>query len=141
MICISLAYLYITIAYKLISMHFSFVLTVFFLILATIVRDECVSLADDICNVYLHCNIFIDNSTRISFSKTPALTLSCLGICTQDTLYKKCGHNPSLKLSLLLLLSGDVSLNPGPNKSCNMRFATTNLRSVRQKYAALSDLI
>ena len=33
-------------------MHFSFVLTVFFLILATIVRDEGVSLADDICNVY-----------------------------------------------------------------------------------------
>ena len=27
------------------------------------------------------------------------------------------------------------------NISCNMRFATTNLRSVRQKSAALSDLI
>ena len=83
----------------------------------------------------------IDNSTRISFSKMPALTLSCLGLCTQNTLFKKCGHNPSLKLLLLLLLSGDVSLNPGPNISCNMRFATTNLRSVRQKSAALSDLI
>ena len=59
-----------------------------------------------------------------------------------DTKYtvKKCGRNPSLKLSLLLI-SGDVSLNPGPNVSCNMRFATTNLRSVRQKSAALSDLI
>ena len=122
-------------------MHFSFVLTVFFLLLATIVRDEGVSLADDICNVYIQSNIFIDNSTRISFSKTPALTLSCLGLCTQNTLFKKCGHNPSLKLSLLLLLSGYVSLNPGPNISCNMRFATTNLRSVRQKSAALSDLI
>ena len=122
-------------------MHFSFVPTVFFLLLATIVRDEGVSLADDICNVYIQSNIFIDNSTRISFSKTPALTLSCLGLCTQNTLFKKCGHNPSLKLSLLLLLSGDVSLNPGPNISCNMRFATTNLRSVRQKSAALSDLI
>ena len=121
-------------------MHFSFVLTVFFLLLATIVRDEGVSLAHDICNAYLQSNIFIDNSTRISFSKTPALTLSCLGLCTQNTLYKKCCHNPSLKLSLLLL-SGDVSLNPGPNISCNMRFATTNLRSVRQKSAALSDLI
>ena len=69
------------------------------------------------------------------------MTLSCLGLCAQNTLYKKCGHNPSLKLSLLLLLSGDVSLNPGPNRSCNMRFATNNLRSVRQKSAALSDLI
>ena len=122
-------------------MHFSFVLTVFFLILATIVRDTGVYLADDICNAYLHSNIFIDNSTRLSFSNTPALTLSCLGLCTQNTLYKKCGHKPSLKLSLLLLLSGDVSLNPGPNRSCNMRFATTNLRFVRQKSAALSDLI
>ena len=94
-----------------------------------------------ICHAYLHSNIFIDNSTRLSFSKTQALTLSCLGLCTQNTLYKKCGHNPSLKLSLLILLSGYVSLNPGPNRSCNIRFATTNLRSVRQKYAALSDLI
>ena len=100
-------------------MHFSFVFTVFFLLLASIVRDERVSVADDICNAYLHSNIFIDNSTRISFSKTPALTLSCLGLCTQNTLNKKCGHNTSLKLSLLLLLSGDVSLNPGPNISCN----------------------
>ena len=75
------------------------------------------------------------------YQKTPALTLSCLGLCTQNTLYKKCGHNRSLKLSLLLLLSGDVSLNPGPNISCNMGFATTNLRYVRQKSAALSDLI
>ena len=32
--------------------------------------------------------IFIESSTRISFSKTPALTLSCLGLCTQNTLYK-----------------------------------------------------
>ena len=124
-------------------MHFSFVFTVFFLLLASIVRDERVSVADDICNAYLtlHSTIFINNSTRISFSKTPALTLSCLGLCTQNTLYKKCGHNPSLQLSLLLLLSGDVSLNPGPNISCNMRFATTNLRSLRQKSAALADLI
>ena len=100
-------------------MHFAFVLTVFFLFLATIVRDTGVSLADDISIAYLHSNI----------------------LCTQNTLYKKCGHNPSLKLSLLLLLSGDVSLNPGPNRSCNMRFATTNLRSVRQKNAVLSDLV
>ena len=121
-------------------MHLSFVLTVFFLLLATIFRDTGVPPADYICNAYLHSNIFIDNATRLSFSKTPALTVSCLGLCTQNTLYKKCGHNPSLKLSLLLLLSGDVSLNPGPNRSCNMRFATTNLRSVRQKSAALSVL-
>ena len=77
-------------------MHFSFVLTVFFLLLASIVRDEGVSLAYDICNAYLHSNIFIDNSTRISFSKTPALTISCLGLGSQNTLYTKCGHNPLL---------------------------------------------
>ena len=122
-------------------MHFSFVLTVFFLFLATLVRDEGVSLADDICNAYLQSHIFMDNSTRISFSKTPALTLFCLGLFTQNTLYKKCCHNQSFKLSLLLLLLGDVSTNPCPNISCNMRFATTNLRYVRQKSAALSDLI
>ena len=35
----------------------------------------------------------------------------------------------------------NVSLNPGSNISCNMRFVTTNLRSVRQKSASLSDLV
>ena len=90
--------------------------------------------------IYTQTFSLITRPSSVS-QKTSALTLSCLGLCTQNTLYKKCSHNPSLKLSLLLLLSGDVSLNPGPNRSCNMRFATTNLRSVGQKYAALSDII
>ena len=99
-------------------MHFSFVLTVFFLLLSTIVRDEGVSLADDICNAYLHSNSFIDNSTRISFSKTPALTLSCLGLCTQNTLYKKCGHNPSLKPGSFLGRGPKTSAIFNRAKSC-----------------------
>ena len=71
----------------------------------------------------------------------PALHLSYLGLCTHRKLYTKSGGNPSFRLSIILLLAGDVSINPGPKTFQNMRFATTNLRYVRHKYAALSDLM
>ena len=121
-------------------MHFSFVLTVFFLLLATIVRDEGVSLADDICNVYIQSNIFIDNSTRISFSKTPALTLSCLGLCTQNTLFKKCGHNPSLKPASDYKLIRRFRLSRRCRSSCrDFRLATGTLRLADYLGRARSD--
>ena len=45
------------------------------------------------------------------------------------------------RLSIILLLAGDVSINPGPTTCQNMRFATTDVRYVRHKSAALSDLM
>ena len=50
-------------------------------------------------------------------------------------------YHLSFRLSIILLLAGDISINPGPKTFQNMRFATTNVRSVRHKSAALSDLI
>ena len=41
--------------------------------------------------------------------------------------------------ALLLLLSGDVSLNPGPTR--NLRLGTVNVRSIRDKGPVLSDLV
>ena len=46
----------------------------------------------------------------------------------------------NLGVSLLLLLPGDVSLNPGP-VAPNLRLGTVNARSMRDKAPALSDLV
>ena len=48
---------------------------------------------------------------------------------------------PNVFLPLLLLLSGDVSLNPDPTISSRIRMATVNVRSIRQKSASVSDLV
>ena len=122
-------------------MYFLFVLVICLLSLSTLFKDKCYSLEEDIYNAYRHSEIFINNSIRISFSKTPPLHLSCLGLCTHRKLYTKSGCDPSFRLSIILLLTGDVSINPGPKTFQNMRFPTTNLQSVRHKSAALSDLM
>ena len=41
---------------------------------------------------------------------------------------------------MLLLLAGDVSLNPGPGVR-GLRLGTVNARSMRDKASALSDLV
>ena len=46
----------------------------------------------------------------------------------------------NLGLSLLLLLAGDVSLNPGP-VAPNLRLGTVNAHSMRDKAPALSELV
>ena len=43
-------------------------------------------------------------------------------------------------MSLLLLLAGDVSLNPGPERP-NLRLGTVNARSMRDKAPVLSDFV
>ena len=48
---------------------------------------------------------------------------------------------PTFKLALILLLAGDVSLNHGPVVRHNIHLATTNIRSIREKTASLTDLI
>ena len=51
-------------------------------------------------------------------------------------------HCPMFGWSLLLLLAGDVSTNPGPAvHKLNFRLGTVNARSMRNKAAVLSDLV
>ena len=109
--------------------------------LPTLFKDKFYSLEEGIYNTYKHSEIVINNSIRNSFFKTPTLHLSCLGMCTHRKLYTQLDYNPSFRLSIILILAGDVSINPGPKTFQNMRFATTNLRSVIYKTAALSDLM
>ena len=44
-----------------------------------------------------------------------------------------------LHLSILLILSGDVSLNPGPTKY--FKIASTNIQSMRNKGPTISDFV
>ena len=68
-------------------------------------------------------------------------SLACLHLCFNRTLLQIPRCRPNFKLSLILLLAGDVSLNPGPVVRRNVRLATTNIRSIREKTASLTDLI
>ena len=92
--------------------------------------------------------IFIIPINNLKYSSTivcklafPKLQLSCLGLYTHRKVHTKSGCNPSFKLSIIFLLAGNVSINPGPKTFQSMRFTTTNLRYVHHKYVALSDLM
>ena len=98
---------------------------------------------------YYHCGWCIDHCSlkdrckigwldRAQICPNPQITSVSM---THRTLYTTSGCNPSFRLSIILLLGGDISINPGPKTFQNMHFATTNLRSVHHKSAALSDLM
>ena len=77
--------------------------------------------------------------TRIQHSLSFLHSLPCLNLCFNRKLLPIPRSTP--KLAIILLLSGDVSLNPGPAVRRNIRLATTNVRSIRDKTASLSDLL
>ena len=68
-------------------------------------------------------------------------SLPCLNLCFNRKLLPIPCSRPTFKLALILLLAGDVSLNPGPVVRHNIRLATTNIRSIREKTASITDLI
>ena len=50
--------------------------------------------------------------------------------------------DPFFKLAILLLLTGDVSLNPGPSCSNDrLKIATMNVRSIKPKTAPFSEYV
>ena len=77
---------------------------------------------------------------RVSPSISAFHSIKILHICFDRNLLPIPRSRPTLKLSILLLLAGDVSLNPGPVGS-NIKLATLNARSVRNKSAPLADLV
>ena len=64
-----------------------------------------------------------------------------LNLCFNHKLLPIPRSRPTFKLAIILLLAGDVSLNPGPAVRRNIRLATTNVRSIRDQTASLSDLL
>ena len=78
---------------------------------------------------------------RASHSLSFLRGLSCLNLCfNRNSVPIPCSW-PTFQLAIVLLLAGDVSINPGPAISRNMRFATTDVRSVRGKTASFNDLL
>ena len=77
----------------------------------------------------------------ISRALSPSLErIPCLYLCANRRMRLPPRVKLNLGLSLLLLLAGDVSLNPGP-VAPNLRLGTVNARSMRDKAPALSDLV
>ena len=81
------------------------------------------------------------DSFVISRALSPALEqIPCLYLCANRRMRLPPRVELNLGLSLLLLLAGDVSLNPGP-VAPNLRLGTVNARSMRDKAPALSDFV
>ena len=70
-------------------------------------------------------------STRIQYSLSFLHSLPCLNLCFNSKLPPMPRSTPTFKLAIILLLAGDVSLNPGSAVKSNIRLATTNVRSIR----------
>ena len=79
---------------------------------------------------YIEINSYLTHSLN---------ALPALNICFNRKLLPLPRTRPNLTVQLLLLLAGDVSVNPGP--SHNLRAATVNARSMRDKGPALADLV
>ena len=80
---------------------------------------------------------------RIDVSIPTLSQLPCLTVCTDLKLSPIPRSNPNVLVSLLLLLSGDISLNPGPSPSRinNVRIATINVRSISKKIASFCAIV
>ena len=78
--------------------------------------------------------------TRIQHSLSFLLSLPCFNLCFNRKLLPIPRSTLTFKLAIILLLAGDVSLNPGPAVRSNI-LATTNVQSIRDKTASLSDLL
>ena len=89
-----------------------------------------------LCSKLAHWSDVISTSSKY-ISTQESLTylhsLPCLNLCSTENY---CQSPVQFKLALILLLAGDVSLNPGPVARHNIRLATTNIRSIREKTAS-----
>ena len=84
---------------------------------------------------------YYNDSFAISRALSPSLEkIPSLFLCANRRMRLSPRVKLNLGMSLLLLLAGDVSLNPGPVRP-NLRLATINARSMRDKAPALSDLV
>ena len=83
------------------------------------------------------------SQSDIIFSSFFQISVPTLNICYNRKSLPIPKSKPSLKLAILLLLAGDVSLNPGPS-TCStgrVRLVTLNARSMKNKAASLADMV
>ena len=82
-----------------------------------------------------------NNTLTISRALSPSLeSFPSLFLCYNRKIRLPPWVQLDFEFSLLLLLAGDVSLNPGPGGR-GLRLGTVNARSMRDKAPALSDLV
>ena len=77
----------------------------------------------------------------IQESLTYLHNLRCFSLFFNRKLVPIPRSSPTFKLAFTLLLSGDISLNPGHVIRHNILLVTTNIHSIREKTASLTDLI
>ena len=76
------------------------------------------------------------------FSNLVEAKLPLLNVCFNRKLLPLPPSRPSFKLAILLLLAGDVSLNPGPSgQNERIKIATMNVRSIKPKTAPFSEYV
>lgn len=86
---------------------------------------------------YPYAGVSLDTSLSPSLNTLPTLHICCnRNLLPLPTIRTKLGVRPLL----LLLLAGDVAVNPGPFTH-NLRIGTVNARSMRDKAPSLSDLV
>ena len=80
--------------------------------------------------------------TNIVFSNLVEAKLPLLNVCFNRELLPLPPSRPSFKLTILLLLAGDVSLNQGPPGSNErIKIATMNVRSIKPKTAPFFEYV
>ena len=109
--------------------------TVFFLLISMTQRDSEFVLCGSESSEEDPCLSISPNN--LLFSKIFSAKLPTLAVCFNRKLLPLPSSRPSFKLPILLLLAGDVSLNPGPScTSSGLKIATMNVRSIRQNTAS-----
>ena len=118
-------------------MQVLFFSTLFILATALAYRDPgfCINCSSRATVSYHKDSIEISRALSPSLEKIPSLFL-----CANRKMRPPPRVKLNLGLSLLLLLAGDVSLNPGPERP-NLRLGTVNARSMRDKAPVLSDFV
>ena len=111
--------------------------TLFILATALAYRDPgfCINCPSRAVVCYRKDSFVISRALSPSLEQIPSLFL-----CANRRMRLSPRVKLNLGLPLLLLLAGDVSLNPGP-VAPNLPLETVNARSTRDKASALSDLV
>ena len=121
-------------------MDVPFLITLFFLGVSIVGREDNFRLCDP---MKWEPSLSPHSQSDIIFSIFLQISVPTLNICYNRKLLPIPKSQPSSKLAILLLLVGDVSLNPWPS-TCSIDtvcLATINARSMRNKAASLADMV
>ena len=120
-------------------MDLPFLITLFFIGILIVEREDDFRLCEPMKS---EPSLSPHSQSDIIFSSFFQINVPTLNICYNRKLLPIPKSQPSLKLAILLLLAGDVSLNLGPS-TCStgmVRLASLNVRPMKNKAASLADM-